>query len=294
MKTTFFAVALVLLFSFPLFSQVENERRYPSQFSLTESAEVLPNLTFFGRVSAGLFTRDLTTIQGQVSVGIANFIELNVLNSEGLVNFYGEPQPVAQWGFKLRILEGSDQQPSVSFMFRTSFDWKNQEFFDHDIIAKRPSFSSQGLNGTRHGMRLSTGTLVITERVFSRLSLTAGFGVQEIQIRNLWIFIDPAPYVTNGFHDPEIQRTLMFSGLFQAQIDVSSSTLIFLESHSAPMVEPNLTRLSLDYERGFLVSGGVRLIPLFPVSMDLMLSHSFMEIARTEFRVSLGIVVAPR
>jgi len=294
MKTYICAIACVLLFSIPLLGQMQNERRYPSQFSLTESAEVLPNLTFFGRVSAGLFTQDITTIQGQVSVGIADFIELNVLNSDALVNLYGEPQPVAQWGFKLRILEASDQQPNVSFLFRTSFDWKNQEFFDHHITVRRPSFSSQGLNGTRHRMRMTTGSIVATQRFFSRVHLTGGFGVQEIQIRNLWIFIDSAPYVTNGYHAPEIQRTLTLTGMLQAQIDVTSSTSIFFESVSAPMVEPNLSRLSLDYKRGYLASGGVRFVPLFPVSVDLMLNHSFMEIARTEFRVSLGILADPR
>ena len=293
MKTNSLAVALVFLFSLPLVAQVENERQYPSQFSLTESAEVLPNLTLFGRVSTGLFTRDLNMIQGQISLGIADFIELNVLNSEGAVDFYGDPQPIPQWGFKLRILESSDQLPSVSFLFRTSLDWKYQEFFDHHIAVRRPTFSSQGLNGTKHRIRLTSGTLVATQTLFSRVHLTGGFGIQEVQIRNLWIFIDPAPYVTNGFHAPEIQRTLMLSGLFQAQIDLSSTTLIFLESQSAPMIEPNLTQLSLNYERGFLTSAGVRFIPLFPVSLDLMLNHSFMKIARTEFRMSLGIVVGP-
>lgn len=293
MKAISIVLAFVFLVSSPLFAQSQNERQYPSQFSNTESADILPNLTLFGRVTTGLFTSDISPVEGQISFGIADFIELNVLNSASAVNFYGDAQLIPQWGFKLRLLEASEKGPGVAFLFRTSFDWRPQTFWQQDIARKRSAFYQQGLNGTRHSLRLTSGTLIATQTLFSRLHLTGGLGVQEVQVRDLWIFIDPAPYASNGYHASEIQHNLMVSGLVQAQIDVSNNVLAFFEAQAVPMIEPNLQRLSLTYKREYLTSAGVRFVPLFPVSMDVMISHSFMELQQTEFRMSLGIVVGP-
>lgn len=295
MKSKAFIIIFITLFCLPISAQGQKDQSYPSRFMLTESADVLHNFSLFGRLGTGLFTRDVNVIQGQVSIGLADFFELTLLRSESAVNFYGVPQTLPQWGFKFRVLDGSAQLPAVSFVFRNSLDWKLQEFFGHHIAVQRPAFAREGLNGTRYRLRLSSATLVATQRVLSRIEITGGLGIQEIQTKDLWIFMSPAPSVTNGFHDADIEYTLMLSGLFQARADISGSMLVFVEAQSVPMIAPDLVRLSLDFQRGYLTTVGVRLIPLFPMSMDVMISHQtpFMQVSHTEFRISLGILMGP-
>lgn len=276
------------LFSFSLAQQ----RSYPSYFSLTESADIQPHVGLYLSVGTEFFAGRSDVFRGQARLALANAAEISFIRQEGAVNFFGNAWQVPQWELKLRILEGSNNNPTVSVAFRSFFNWQLENLFAQDIASLKPALTKQGLNGSRYENRLSSGALIVSQKLFPRVEFTGAVGVQEIQSRFLWIFIDPAPYQSNGFYAPQIERTLMLNGFLNARFDLRSDLTLFAEAQSVPVISPNINRMALDYDRGYLTLVGLRYVAFYPVAVDGMIAHQlgFDNSSSTQFRIGLSFL----
>jgi hypothetical protein len=287
MKSTFAALSSILISAAVCFSQQEG---FPARFEASQTASVIPNLSFYVSGGTSLMSQGNRVFRGDARLGIADAIELGISRREESVDFLGKPRLNTRLELKLRILESTETQPSVALAFNTSLGMDRQELWEQDIDRIHPAYAAQGLNGTRFDYSLSTAQVIVTQPVFADITTSVGFGVQEFQYTGVWVFIDPAPHVTNGYVMQETQRELLFTGFVQACVSITQNATVFAESRSMPATRPLLDRADIAFDRVYLTSAGIRYFPVPSFALDAMISYRspFLGIGATEARINLS------
>lgn len=268
-------------------------QHFPARYTATQEAAVIPHLSFYLNGGFDVIPRNLEVFRGEAKLGIADAFEIGVLQWESSLDFFAVPVLMPELEIKLRILEGSRTTPGVSIAYRTSLVWKEQRLTSTYIGPIRPEYANRGLNGSRYDLSVSSGNLIISQEISSNAQLTAGVGVQELQTRSLWIFLDPAPFASNGYNARETRRELVLSGFLQGYIRLTEKVTLFGEALTLPAIYPNIDRLALNYDRVYVAGLGVRFMPLSAIALDATIHHhtAFQGIAGTQAKLGISSIL---
>lgn len=285
MKHVIAVLLTIVLTTSCLLSQLS---RLPAQYAATQEAAVLPNLTIFVNGGFDVIPRNLDVFRGTARLGIADAVEIGILQQESVLDLFAVPVFVPQLEIKLQILDGSRSLPGVSIAYRTSLLWKQQELTATYIGAVRPEYANQGLHRTKYDLSVSTGMLIFSQEILPNAQFTAGLGIQEIQTKSLWISIDDA-----GFHDLDAKQKLLFSGFLQAFYRLTDKVTVFGEAQTLPAMWPNVHRLALEYDRIYIAGLGVRFMPVARLAIDGMIHHqtAFQGIPGTQAKLGLSTLL---
>lgn len=110
--------------------------------------------------------------------------------------------------------------------------------------------------------------VILTHQLFRNIGLYTGVGIEEIEARDLWIIVAPAPFVGNGSHAPDITQELLLSGFFSLSIPLDSRFILLSEIQSFPAVSPNIDLVKLNVNHAFIGSFAVRYSLLQPLALD--------------------------
>lgn len=285
MKRNMVVVMLVLGFS-----GLSAQEQFPARYALTQEAAVIPHLGLYFNGGFDVIPRNLEVFRGEAKVGIADALEVGVVQQESSLDFFAVPVLMPELELKLRILEGSRTIPGVSLSYKTSLSWKEQRLTATHIGPVRPEYANRGLYGSRFDLSVSTGTLILSQLLSTNLQLTAGVGVQELQTKSLWIFVLPAPFSSNGYNARETRRELMLSGFLQGYHKLTEKVTLFGEVKTLPAIWPNIDRLALDYDRVYVAGLGVRFTPITGIAVDAAIHHhtAFQGIAGTQAKLGIS------
>jgi hypothetical protein len=279
-----------LVFAVPATAQDNGSARFPSQYSITGSADVFPASSFYASGGMDLFTKRVDAYRGQARLALLRIFELGVMKEEAAVNFLSIAERVPMGEFKLRILERTENTPAISVVYRTSLGWMSRGFQNQEISAIRPADAADGLHGLRYQYRLTSAMLLISQDILPRFELTTGFGLEEVQTRFIWFFGGPDWPDSYGDYDPQTHAQLLLTGFLLARFDLTHQVTLFAEAGSVPVIVPSYFHRSLQPERTFLGAVGVRFVPLMPFALDAIVAQqsAFQGISDTQVRVALN------
>ena len=289
MKWTNAVAILCVIITVTATAQDNGSARFPSQFSITGSAEVFPISSLYLSGGTDLFSDRADAFRGQARLALLGVLELGVMKEEAAVNFLGGAERVPMGEFKVRVLEQTEHTPAISIAYRMSLEWLSRGYENQDLAAVRPAAVSEGLHAVRYQYRLTSAMVLVSQTVIPQLELTTGIGLQEAQTRFLWLGGPGWPY-SNGTYDPQTHSRLILTGFLLGRFDVSRQVTVFAEAESVPVFVPSYQHHSVQPERTYFGTAGVRFVPLMPFALDVMIAHqtAFQGIADTQVRIALN------
>lgn len=121
MKSIVAVIGPAISIPFIVLAQQDTKTTFPSRFLFTESADVLPNLSFNFSGATSIFTdqpSSFFTVQGRI--GLADAAEIAAFINEDAVDFFGRNLRLPEWQLKLKALSETDQLPCISIALRSA------------------------------------------------------------------------------------------------------------------------------------------------------------------------------
>jgi hypothetical protein len=230
-------------------------------------------------------------VMGRFQLSLAGALELGYSNEGYVGNAVGMTRPADSWGAKLQILRQQEMLPSVTLWARGTIGWQNEDLGAYDLWASIPSFYSYGVVGARYEF-MSTTAGVAVERTFGdKLSVDFSLGMQQLQSRNLWIFISPAPVMGNGYHAVSGDRSYLLDASIDVTYRVLPNLTLIAQAGTLPYFSVNPYALRLDVGRAYVGTIGFRYALPIPVSLDVYIRKQsmFNGHADTQFRLGISI-----
>lgn len=290
MKTTIAVLALLLLSVGTVHAQDE---QFPGLFTYSQTAVVLPHLSLFVAGETGVMNSGLRVFRGNARIGLAGAFELGISQQDESIDFLGQPHLRINVHAKLRLLEGSRSLPAVALSYRTAFGWEKQILWHQNLQHTRPDFVLRGLNGARFENQLSTLELIVTQPLGLGASVSVGAGLQEFQYRGVWVFMDPAPYATNGLVAWEQQQRLLLTGFVHAYVPITNAVNLVAQAQTLPATSPVLNQAAIQIDRVYVAALGVRYVPLnlFAVDATIVYNSAYLGISNTEARLGVSAFI---
>jgi hypothetical protein len=271
------------------FAQLPESNSFRSQLVLNHSAEVLPNLCLAMDVGKSMLPTRNNFFRANIAIGLSNVIELGLSNPEAFIDAFAATQPVWSWSLELKILSQQDDQPNIALRVQTSAGWTFDELIAGEIQAHSAMLYHAGLWNSHYDLDLTTAELLITHQLSRGIALHASFGVQEIQTRDLWIIVSPAPFIGNGFHASGVTQQLLLSGSLSLAIPLVPKVTLLSEVQSIPAVSPNIELVKLTVERAYFGSIAARYLLSQALGLEagLLIQHN--PYSRNNVQVRVGL-----
>jgi hypothetical protein len=229
-------------------------------------------------------------VLGYAAIGFSGVFQLSYGNEGAVANVLGVVRPAQSWGAKLQILPRREQYPAIALFIRSTIGWQLQYFGANDIENKIPELIIRGFNGTLYECANTSAGIAAESQLNDVLALRFTLGVQELQSRNFWLFIAPAPAIGNGYHSVEVQSSYILDGSANASISIKPQLALIAEIDALPYYGINLPENRLEPFRAYAGMVGVRYALSRSVNLDTYIRQQskINSIAQTQFRLGLS------
>ncbi|MBF8247763.1 MAG: hypothetical protein HW374_563 [Bacteroidetes bacterium] len=291
MKSTL--VVLLLFVAVPV-ALIGQERNQYSQLVLVNTAEVLPHMSFSANFGTSLYTTRNSFYRGFALFGLANVIELSLSREGTIANTFGILEPEFDWALKLKILTASEDQPAIALRIQSSLGWNSHKVWSTDIQSFSQALYQRGLWDSHYQVSLTTFQMLASHGLGNSFSIHSSVGIQEVQSRDLWIIVAPAPSIGNGSHVAYIRHEMLLSWSLGLTHEVASQLSLYAELQTVPALSPNIDDVKLNVNRGYLGSLAFRYLPLPAVAFDAgIVFHTSPNTTNyTEVRMGLNTILS--
>jgi len=293
MKSIVAVIGLALSIPIVVLARQDTTTTFPSRFLFTESADVLPNLSFNISGATSFFTdqpSSFYTVQGRI--GLADAVEVAALVNEDAVDFFGRNVRLPEWQVKLKALSETDHLPCISIALRSAIAWDTESDYGVDLPKYRPQMAAQGVEGFSYSFRLTSVVLMATKHFFDRLDVTGGVGVVETQTKEVkvWWF-NPPPIYYGYYYLSPVQKLTTATGFLQAQFRLNDQFELFAAAQTVPMMSIDTTAPGLTVQRGTIEVGGIRYTPVQWLAFDLAYTTHTKLLGLTDEEYKLGLSI---
>lgn len=289
MNRLYASVIVGLLFSAVVLAQQPSSDPSSSHLVLVNTAEVLPNLTLTINGATSVLSSHSSLFHGNIALGLGDVAELALGKSDGIINALGAPRADVAWALKLKLFSKAQDQPQIALRIQSSVGWISDELWPQDIQTYSPALYRRGLYDSHYDLRLTSIQVLLSHQLFRNVGLHTGVGIEEIATRGLWIIVDPAPFVGNGLHAPDIAQELLLSGFLSLTVRLDSKFTLLTEIQSLPAVSPNIDLVKLNVDRAYVGSLAVRYSLLAPLALDGGIVVRTNPYTRNDVEMRLGL-----
>lgn len=290
MKTKLLLVAL--FFSFLSFSHAQELDSLGafSRLSLLSTSGVMPGVSVGVQGGASAFTTENNVYRLRGIVSFGGLAEVDVANIGEIRNMLYSIRPQTSWGLKLKLIPEEDMLPAVALTVRSSVNWQ-PEWHDYGVMQNsRPDLYRQGLAIVRYEYGFSIARLLFSKTVYTRTILSASIGIEDVQLRGVWFwgtglnYNFPILLMADG-----VKHNLSVQGFVSVAHPVSTKLSIMAEAESIPYLTPNSSLSSLNVDRAYCGSLGLRYFLSSQVALDAtyFTVTDFSNHVSTELRVGL-------
>ncbi|MGH2569558.1 MAG: hypothetical protein ACRDGA_14565, partial [Bacteroidota bacterium] len=162
--------------------------REPSKLFSVPTAAVLPELALGFTLGNSFGQQEFQSFLGNVSAGIGDIAELE-LNTSGMVgNIIAGTTRMSSWAMKVQVYSGDERWPAAALSLRSSNDWDEARFNAEAVQTGNSDQYRAGLRGLDYGMRLTTVTLSLSQRIYERTTVHGTVGFSDIRHRNVRVW----------------------------------------------------------------------------------------------------------
>jgi hypothetical protein len=197
------------------------------------------------------------------------------------------------WALKLKVLSATVDHPAIALRVQSSLGWGSHKVWSYDIESYSRNLLQRGLWATQYQVNLTAFQVLVSHKLTEALSLHTSVGVQEVQVRNLFITLNvPPDFIGSTARDIAIQELLC--GSLGVMHEVDSQLSILFEVQSIPALWPNIGGVKIDANRGYVGSLAFRYLPLPVVGLDfgIVFHTAPNRTDYTEVRMGLSTVLS--
>lgn len=236
----------------------------PTRLFYNNTAELGPGYSLGVVAGTSILDEEQNVFYGNASATLAGLLEIEVGNLQLASSLFGVRKPIYTWGLKIPLWGSREQLPAIALAIRSSLEWTHDALLEEDMQRLRRDLTWRGLESTGYDFRLTTASILFSERLHKNLMLHGGIGAQEVQYRNLFLFLEPNDYYRNL----DLHREFLLSGYLGANVQVHPRFTVVGEVESVPHFDTRLETFELVVDRSYVWFLGIRFLIDRPVAFD--------------------------